>query len=205
MNQRRDSIRVFIALDLPPQAKEALNRTICALRQEISNGVRWVDPSGIHLTLKFLGNIQPTLTEQVFEAMTQAAKCNNPGSNDSGAFRLSLSQLGVFPDTRRPRVLWAGIQGDLAALAGLQVRVEEASDRIGFALEQRPYRPHLTLGRVREGVPPPALLQIGKAVSEAKLEPSSPWLCDSLHLIRSDRRPEGATYTSLGSVPLVNC
>ncbi len=211
MNQRRDSItnsiRVFIALVLPPQAKEALTRTICALTQEISTGVRWVDPSGIHLTLKFLGNIQPALTEQVFEAMTRASQINDSGnkdsgSDDSGHFQLSLSQLGVFPNARRPRVLWAGIQGDLNVLAGLQVRVEEAAGRIGFAPELRPYRPHLTLGRVREGVPPTARLQIGKAVSEAKLEPSPPWLVDSLHLIRSDRRPEGATYTSLGSVPL---
>ncbi len=208
MNQRRDnttdSIRVFIALVLPPQAKEALTRTICALTQEISTVVRWVDPSGIHLTLKFLGNIQPTLTGQVFEAMAQASQNNDSGSNKSGAFELCLSQLGVFPNTRRPRVLWAGIQGDLNDLAGLQVRVEEATGRIGFAPELRPYQPHLTLGRVREGVPSPARLQIGEAVSKAKLEPSPPWLVDSLHLIRSDRRPEGATYTSLGSVPLVS-
>jgi len=208
LNQRRDSttnsIRVFIALVLPPQAKEALTRTICALTHEISAGVRWVDPSGIHLTLKFLGNIQPALTEQVCEAMTRASKNKDSGSDDSGHFQLSLSQLGVFPNARRPRVLWAGIQGDLTVLAGLQVRVEEAAGRIGFAPEQRPYRPHLTLGRVREGVPPPARLQIGKAVSAAKLEPSPPWLVESLHLIQSDRRPEGATYTSLGSVPLVS-
>ncbi len=201
MIQRRDSvtesIQVFIALVLPAQGKEALTRTICALRQEISTGVRWVDPSGIHLTLKFLGNIRPNFTEQVFEAMTQASQIN-----DSGALQLGLSQLGVFTNPRRPRVLWAGFQGDPTALAGLQVGVEEAADRMGFAPEQRPYRPHLTLGRVREGVPPPARLQIGKTVSEAKLEPSSPWLVDSLHLIQSDRRPEGATYTSLGSVHL---
>ena len=206
MNQRRDattdSIRVFIALVLPPQAKDVLAQTICALTQEISTGVRWVDPSGIHLTLKFLGNIQPALTEQVFEAMTRASKNKDSGSDDSGHFQLSLSQLGVFPNTRRPRVLWAGIQGDLNVLAGLQVRVEEATGRIGFAPELRPYRPHLTLGRVREGVTPPARLQIGQVVSDAKLERSPPWLVDSLHLIRSDRRPEGATYTSLGSVPL---
>ncbi len=203
MTQRRDTTRVFIALVLPPQAKEALTQTICALTQEISTGVRWVDPSGIHLTLKFLGNIQPALTEQVFEAMTRASKNKDSGSDDSGHFQLSLSQLGVFPNTRRPRVLWAGIQGDLTALAGLQARVEKAAGRIGFVPEQRPYRPHLTLGRLREGVPPPARLQIGKAVSEAELEPSQPWLVDSLHLIRSDRKPEGATYTSLGRCPSV--
>ena len=206
MNQRRDSItdniRVFIALVLSPQAIEALTRTICALEQEIPTGVRWVDPYGIHLTLKFLGNIQSTSTGQVFEAMAQAAHKTNSGSKDFGVFQLGLSQLGVFPNARQPRVLWAGIQGDLADLAGLQVRVEEAAGEIGFAPEQRPYRPHLTLGRVREGVPPPARLQIGKVISEAKLEPSPTWLVDSLHLIQSDHRPEGATYTSLGSVPL---
>ena len=161
-----------------------------------------MDPSGIHLTLKFLGNIQPTFTGQVFDAMTQACQSNQTGSNDSAVFELSLSQLGVFPNARRPRVLWAGIQGDLAILARLQAWVEAAAGRIGFAPEQRPFRPHLTLGRVREGVPPPARLQIGRVVSEAKLEPSPTWLVDSVHLIQSDRRPDGATYTSLGSVPL---
>ncbi len=207
MNPPRDSntgsIRVFIALVLSPQAIEVLTRTICALKQEIPSGVRWVEPSGIHLTLKFLGNIQPTLTGQVFDAMTRATQINDSGSNDSGPFQLSLSQLGVFPNPRQPRVLWAGIQGDLAALAGLQVRVEEAAGRIRFAPEQRPYRPHLTLGRVRQGVSPPVRLQIGQAVSEAKLEASPPWKVDSLHLIQSDRRPDGAIYTSLWSVPLV--
>ena len=200
MNQRSDSIRVFIALVLSSQAIKALTRTICALTRDIPTEVRWVDPSGIHLTLKFLGNIRPILVGQVFEAMTQASHINDSGSNRNSAFKLSLSQLGVFPNVRRPRVLWAGIQGDLTILAELQARVEEAAGRIGFAPEQRPYRPHLTLGRVHEGVPPPARLQIGQAVSEAKLEPSPPWLVDSLHLIRSNRRPEGATYTSLGSV-----
>ena len=203
MNQRSDSLRVFIALVLPPQAIKALTRTICALTRDIPTGVRWVDPSRIHLTLKFLGNIRPILVGQVFEALTQASQCTNSGSNHSGSFQLGLSQLGVFPNPRRPRVLWAGIQGDLTILAELQARVEEAAGQMGFAPEQRPYRPHLTLGRVHEGVPPPARLQIGQAVSEAKLEPSPPWLVDSLHLIRSDRGPEGATYTSLGSVPLV--
>ena len=117
MIQRRDSvtesIRVFIALVLPAQGKEALTRTICALRQEISTGVRWVDPSGIHLTLKFLGNIRPNFTEQVFEAMTQASQIN-----DSGALQLGLSQLGVFTNPRRPRVLWAGIQVTLPPWLG---------------------------------------------------------------------------------------
>ena len=197
-----DSIRVFIALELPHQAKEALSQTISALKQDISTGVRWVDPSGIHLNLKFLGNIQPSLTEQVFGAMNQASRINDFGSPDSGVFQLGLAELGVFPNPSRPRVLWAGIQGDLTILAGLQARVEEAAGQIGFTPEQRPYRPHLTLGRVREGVPPPARLKIGRAVSQGEMASSQPWQVDSLHLIRSDRRPEGATYTSLVSVPL---
>ena len=163
-----------------------------------------MDPSGIHLTLKFLGNIQPSLSERVFEAMTQAAQINDSGSQDSGVFQLSLSQLGVFPNSGRPRVLWAGIQGDLTMLAELQARVEEAAGRIGFDPEQRLYRPHLTLGRVLEGVSPPVRLQIGRTISEGEMGSSQPWQVDSLHLIRSDRWPEGATYTSLGSVPLVS-
>ena len=197
MNQRSDSIRVFIALDLPDQAKAALSRTIHPLQQEISTGVRWVDPDGIHLTLKFLGNIDPSLTEQVLQAMNQAAK-----SQESTAFQLGLSQLGMFPNPSRPRVIWTGIKRDLPELKGLQALVEEAAVQIGFAPEQRPFQPHLTLGRVRDGVPPPARLRIGRAISGAKLEPSSPWLVDSIHLIESDRRPDGAVYTSLGSVLL---
>ena len=128
--------------------------TIFAFKQEVFTGVRWVDPVGIHLTLKFLSNLQSSLTEGVFGRLL------------NGAFQLSLSQLGVFPMPSRTRVLWAGIKEGLTILAELQARAERAFGQIGFAPKQRPYSPHLTLGRVREGVQTPVRLQIGRTNSE---------------------------------------
>jgi RNA 2',3'-cyclic 3'-phosphodiesterase len=197
MNAPAGTLRVFIALDIPPEAKQALTHTITQLQSAIPSGVRWVDPAGIHLTLKFLGNIEAALADHVLAAMGQAA-----ASFGSNPFHLALSHLGVFPNARQPRVLWAGAQGDLESLERLQIVVDEAVSPLGFAREQRPFRPHLTLGRVRDGAPPPALRAIGEAVTDIRLPPVAGWKVDTMYLIRSTLTPNGAIYTSLGNVAL---
>jgi 2'-5' RNA ligase len=165
------------------------------LQLEISRGVRWVDPSGIHLTLKFLGNINGSLVEPVFQAMSRSAGGSQP-------FQLRLEGLGAFPDLRQPRVLWAGAEGDLPSLGHLQERVDREVAPVGFALEQRGFNPHLTLGRVRDSVAPPQRQGIGAIMTQTSLAPSEPWTVRELHLIQSNFTPNGTFYTSMGSVPL---
>jgi len=195
MKQPDSTVRVFVALDIAPEARQLLSATMRQLQVAIPGGVRWVEPAGIHLTLKFLGNIDPNLVDAVFEAMAQSAQ-------GVASFQLRLLELGVFPNRRQPRVLWASVAGDLDPLKDLQKRVDEAVSALGFAREKQPFRPHLTLGRVREGVSPETRSQIGATLSATGLKGGDLWLVDTLHLIRSTLTPSGAQYTSLGSVPL---
>ena len=188
-------LRAFIAIHLSQEARLQLSDTISSLGSEIPNGVRWVDPEGIHLTLKFLGDIDPGLVEDVLRAMEQAASGSLP-------FQLYLNELGVFPNHRRPRVLWAGLGGDLDALGALQEKLEAAMSRLNFPRERRTFNPHLTLGRVRDGVSDVVRQRVGAVVSRVSLDGAGPWPVNGVHLMRSNLTPDGAVYSSLGSVAL---
>jgi 2'-5' RNA ligase len=193
-----ETVRIFIALSIPQDAKDVLAETIRQLRSVIPSGVRWVDPQGIHLTLKFLGNVNSSVVNDILDAM-KAASENYEGTK----FSLSLANLGLFPNDKHPRVLWAGTEGDLDSLGALHVVVDEAVSRLRFSREKRPFRPHLTLGRVQDRVPQGGARRfIGEAVVKSQLPTTPAWEVDRIHLIRSSLTPQGATYTSLGSVSL---
>ena len=204
MTAGRDAVRLFIALDLPPAAKGSLGATAAQLKAVIPSGVRWVDPAGVHLTLKFLGDTDTGLVEPILAAM-------QPGAGAAGAasFPLQLSGLGVLPNYRKPRSLWAGVGGDLEALGRLQRRVDEAMARLGFPPERRPFRPHLTLGRVQRSVSTTTRREIGETLATQfailksnRREPEHAWQAIEMHLIQSRRTPQGAIYTSLGAAPM---
>ena len=188
-------IRVFIALHLSQMARQQLAETIRRLAGELPTGVRWVDPENIHLTLKFLGDIDPSQLEDVSRDMGLAA-------GGSAPFWVHLAGLGMFPNQKRPRVLWAGMGGDLDQLAALQEKVDAAMAELQFPREGRPFSPHLTLGRVRDGVSGEVRRRVGAAVACATQEAGDPWLVDTLHLVRSDLTAKGAIYTSLVAAPL---
>ncbi|MCH8225238.1 MAG: RNA 2',3'-cyclic phosphodiesterase [Chloroflexi bacterium] len=188
-------IRTFIAIHLSQDARRRLTETIRWMGSEVPSGVRWVDPEGIHLTLKFLGDIEPALVEDVLRAMEQAASGTVP-------FQVHLNGLGVFPNLRRPRVLWAGVGGDMDALGALQEKVEAAMEGLAFPRERRAFSPHLTLGRVRDTISAVARQRVGGLVSQGSLDGADPWPVNAVHLMRSNLTPDGAVYTSLGSVSL---
>ena len=188
-------IRTFIAIHLSQDARRRLTETIRWMVSEVPSGVRWVDPEGIHLTLKFLGDIEPALVEDVLRAMEQAA-------SGTLQFQLHLDGLGVFPNLRRPRVLWAGVGGDMDALGALQEKVEAAMEGLEFPRERRAFNPHLTLGRVRDTISAVARQRVGGLVSQGSLDGADPWPVNAVHLMRSNLTPDGAVYTSLGSVSL---
>ena len=195
MTSSEESIRGFIALDIPSAVKLELQETIRSLNAQIPEGVRWLDPSAMHLTLKFLGSVEPGLISGILDALGRSAEPVAP-------FRIGLSGLGMFPNEKRPRVLWAGVQGDLDALIELQEKVEEAMYSLGFAPEERPFSPHLTLGRVGDHVSASLRRQIGSAVSFASLRADESWLVQEVHLVRTFLAPGGASYSTLGSVAL---
>ncbi len=188
-------IRAFIALSISVAAKSALSDVMQRLAVQAPAGVRWVNPAGMHLTLKFLGDVEPKQLDGIIEAMAQPAVGVSP-------FSLHLSGLGMFPNERRPKVLWAGVRGSLDSLEQLQAQIDETVSRLGFPRENRPFSPHLTLGRVREPVSSGLVRRISAAMTSTSLGPTEPWLADSVHLMRSILAPGGASYSVLASVQL---
>ena len=196
MTGPQETVRTFIATAISTEAHEALEEAVGRLRQDIPQGVGWVRPEGIHLTLKFLGNIRPEMVDRVFGSLAAPAAVSAP-------FQLGLSgQLGMFPNSKRLRVLWAGIDGDLAALAALQEAVEGAMIDLGFSPEDRPYAPHLTLGRARRGASEAVLAKISRSVAAVNPPEAQSWRVDSVQLFKTDLKPSGSVHTVLGSVAL---
>lgn len=163
------------------------------LRVSLPN-INWVPPDSIHLTLKFLGNVDAGMVEQVLTALEPIATSQPP-------FILEIQGLGVFPQIRRPRILWIGCTGDISALLNLVSGIESALDPLGFFSEEKPYFPHLTLARIKHDNS-----QVGGVLAHSGLlEPSQNLgiLCvDRITLFRSDVSPFGAEYTALRTVPL---
>lgn len=190
-------IRLFIAIDPPEEARQVLAETINELEKSIPTGVRWVQPHRIHLTVKFLGDVSNSALDDLLAAIEQA-------SNDflDGNFDLNLFGLGVFPNRSRPRVLWAGVQGNLDSLEKLHHAVDSAVSRLGFSLDQDPYRPHLTLGRPKNGVPQQRLSLIGDTIFNWPYLRPVIWPVDSVHLIQSVSEPGRVEYITLGSASL---
>jgi RNA 2',3'-cyclic 3'-phosphodiesterase len=146
-------MRLFAAVPLPEPARSEVTGLLGRLRQQ-ELPVRWVRDEGLHLTLKFFGDVAPERLEVIQEAIRMA-------SQGSAPLPMRLDDLGAFPSPSRPRVLWLGLEAP-PALELLQDRLERRCEAIGFPPEGVPFRPHLTLGRVREGQRCP-LRQVEKA------------------------------------------
>jgi 2'-5' RNA ligase len=188
-------LRLFIAIPVSAEAKRALDTVIGRVAVQAPGGVRWVHPEGIHLNVKFLGNVEPTLVNPIAEAMGRAAA-------GGSAFRLQLAGLGMFPSERRPRVLWAGVAGNLEALEALQGRMEAEMSALSFPPERRPFSPHLTLGRVGQETSEGLSCRVSTALQASSLDPTGPWQVETVNLMRSDPAPGGSIYSALASVPI---
>lgn len=138
------TIRAFIAIDLSDEAKAVLADVSGALASQTPQGVvKWVEPHRMHLTLRFLGNTPLDRLDELTDALDEAAQTHAP-------FTLRLDALGCFPNERRPRVVWVGVEGDLAQAEALRAAIEERVRLLGWEPEEKPFRPHLTLGRVKD-------------------------------------------------------
>jgi 2'-5' RNA ligase len=184
-------IRAFIAVELPEAARRTLADLQNALRRDLS-GVRWVRPEGIHLTLKFLGDIP----EERVDAIGQALQAATQGQ---GPLTLAVKGLGVFPGIRKARVIWAGLGGETADLVALQQRVDAALEPLDFPRERRRFKAHLTLGRFKKTPPAPALVSILERRSDY---PPCEVAMGRVVLYRSELRPQGARYSPLIQAPL---
>ncbi|MCS6909467.1 MAG: RNA 2',3'-cyclic phosphodiesterase [Anaerolineales bacterium] len=190
------TLRLFAALELPAPVLEQLAALAEALRAGApKDAVRWVRPEGVHLTLKFYGEVEAKRVKDLQAVLTEAAMT-------AGPLTFVLAGVGAFPNLTRPRVIWAGVAGDVAALKRLQAAVEAASVRCGFAPEDKPFNPHLTLGRVNQPLRPQEHGRLARALEQAQTPPGAPFTLDALSLMRSELHRGGALYTRLFSVPL---
>lgn len=188
---REKPLRLFVALT----PAEALRARIAAVLDALVRGdragaVRWTRADQVHLTLRFLGATAPERVPALEGALDGIAA-------DTAPLELAVGGCGAFPDWRRPRVVWLGIEAN-QALAALARRTEEAVTALGYAPEDRPFRPHLTLGRVRQGRRAGNLEEAARAAAS---DPPVPWRVESLALYESHLAPEGAVYRALRRAP----
>lgn len=188
--------RTFIAIELDDELKDKLGRLQDRLRAQLSpHSVRWVHPRGIHLTLKFLGDTPLEKVEEVQAALAQA-------SAEAGPFSFTVAGLGCFPNTRRPRVVWVGVQELTGSLVRLRDAVEDRVAPLGFPTEGRRFSPHLTLGRVQRRASKSEVRELGEVVAAHTTGVLDEMVVTAVSYIKSDLRPSGAVYTTLAEVKL---
>ncbi len=188
-------LRAFIAIELPSQLQDALEKQTARLRQSLGDDlVRWISMQNMHLTLKFMGNIAASHLEFIKQLITQTADSHSQ-------FDLQISGIGSFPNSKRARILWAGIHAP-AGLASLQKSLEAGTARLGYENEERPFSPHLTLGRVRQNIDPAGLQKIRTILDTIQLGHIGSARVDSIHLYKSELQTSGSVYTKLFSAPL---
>jgi len=185
-------IRAFIAIDIDPQVRENITRAIGQLRSRVLE-VRWIAPANFHLTLKFLGDIEQTQIEAIGAALEERLR-------PFPRFTINAKGLGVFPDLRRPRIMWIGLAGN--ELTTLAAQVELALLPLGFAPEKRNFTPHLTIGRWRQTDRPSKTL--GQELASLKEYQFGASNVDEVILFQSVLKPEGAIYTRAKAVTLRN-
>jgi 2'-5' RNA ligase len=187
-------LRTFIAIEIPTEIRKAIARHSAGLQETIGRAVRWVMPENIHLTLKFIGDTSPASVDLLTQAMRLEAKNHTP-------FDMRIADLGVFPSQRHPRVLWVGLHAP-PQLEHLQHGIEAAAARLGYQSEDKPFSPHLTIGRVRDQVSSAELQTIRGALDKTRIGDLGTARVFAIHLFRSDLQPGGSVYTRLFSAPL---
>ena len=180
-------MRLFTALDPSPEVHDQLTRLLERLRP--SAGVRWAKPENLHLTVKFIGE----WPEERLPALRQALG----GVALPPPFEVRIAKLGFFPNSRAPRVFWAGIHSS-PALKELAAGIDNAVTPLGIALETRPYSPHLTLARVPERTPLEALHRAIESLPSAEF---GTFTADRFFLYQSRPAAGGSIYTQIGEFP----
>jgi len=188
-------LRAFIAIELSEHVCDAIQKQTVRLHQTLGNDlIRWVPTQNMHLTLKFLGDTTTSHLEFLKQLLAREA-------NLHPQFSFQLGGLGAFPNSKRPRLLWIGIQAP-ADLASLQKSIESGTTRLGYEQEERAFSPHLSIGRVRQNLNPPEVQKIRTALDTIQLGNIGLARVDFIHLYKSDLQPSGSIYTKLFSAPL---
>ncbi len=188
------AIRVFIAIALPAPLQQKLDQAAGLLKNDQTRAVRWVAGKNIHLTLKFLGEVDTNKIEAINRVIEAESRQVSP-------FTLSAGGAGAFPSLHRPRVVWIGVQAP-PRLAELAAAIDRGTQQLGFPGEDRPFSPHLTLGRVSQNASPQEMQAIGQVLSTTKIGELGGFEVTQVTLFRSDLQRSGAVYTPLFSAAL---
>ena len=184
------TIRTFIAVPVPDSIRSQIADFQSTLRQQKAD-IKWVRSESIHITLKFLGDVQEDKIEEISRILQVCIE-------DVDSFILSITGTGAFPNLQRPRVLWIGIEQGLRQLGDLSKRINRALEDIGFESEKRPFSGHVTLGRVRSpnrlGLTIEKMMKLGFE--------SNPFKIENVLFMKSDLKPTGAEYTVLAKIQL---
>ena len=184
-------MRAFIGVALPNLVRLSLTSLQRRLAESRAD-VKWVEPSNLHVTMRFLGEIDEARDQLVSDALRRVAV-------QSGAFETSLSRLGTFPSGSSPRVIWVGIERGQEELVRIAELLERQLTAIGLPGDNRRFVAHVTLGRVRSDRD---LGQLVQALSATEWPAPPPWSTAAVTLYRSKLSPEGPHYTALLDVPL---
>ena len=189
MNQK---IRTFVAVETSPAVRGRAAELIDELRGAGAE-VKWVEPQNLHVTLKFLGDVESGAIHQVCQAVEQAVA-------DAAPFEFEVRGAGAFPDTRRPRTVWLGIGQGGHQIIALNERIEPPLKKLGFPKEARRFQPHLTIGRIRRGGP--GVAELGKLIAEHEdLEIGRTHVGEAI-VFSSQLGRSGPTYEALAHAPL---
>ena len=180
------TIRTFIAIEIPGNITSKI--------RELQEGIkvyglkiRWVRSENIHLTLKFLGNVEAVKIGEIVEAISKTVEGFTPIS-------LKVKDVGVFPGIKRPRILWVGLTGQLESLLRLQKTLDENLKVLGFPVEKRPFNGHLTMGRIKAKID---VKKFGDTLMEFRSFESETFTAAHIILYKSELKPSGAVYTKL--------
>jgi len=184
-------IRSFLAIELPKPILRKIEEVQGDLRSTRAD-VRWVNPEKIHLTLKFFGNIEESRIELIFKSIEEPIRNTLP-------FSLEVRGVGAFPHLRNPRVIWMGLVDGREVLVSFQKQIETQLEKIGFQPEDRPFHPHLTLGRMKSSRGKEEL--VGR-MERHKEEEFGDFQVERVILFKSDLKPSGPIYTLLKEIKL---
>jgi 2'-5' RNA ligase len=178
-------MRLFIALPLPTEIEEMLGAIIFALKQKRGR-IKWVASKNIHLTAKFLGETEDSKIDKIKASITDLI-------SDFPPARCTIDTLGGFPNLNRPRVIWAGLSGQIDILREISTATEDKMAHLGFEKENRQFKPHLTLGRVKDNR---NIRDLVEYIKEYQINPAE-FAFDRLVLFKSVLTPQGPIYTRL--------
>ena len=176
--------RIFIAVDIPPEAKRRVSEYIDALRNDFSNlRVGWEKAEKLHITLKFLGDVEPEDLSGLIEAVEKKA-------GKLSKFTVKIERTGVFPNERKARILWLGFGDETDGLQKIYDLLETVCEKTGFKTEKRAFKPHLTIARLRA---PDKSADLAKKHLEKEFEPAGFEVCEIV-IYESKLQPSGSFY-----------